>query len=82
MSEETAREYRLMHPLENVPATATQTSDWYDNGRLAGLVLVFPGGHTASLTFKEIRASQEKAMVWQLAEADLLVRALFTWKEK
>ena len=77
MTEETTNEYRLMHPLENVPATATRTGYWYDNGRLAGLVLEFPGGHTASLTFAEIRKGQKTAMVWDMAEADCVASQLF-----
>jgi hypothetical protein len=50
----------LRHPLlPNCPATAAVV-DWYRiNGRNAGLILAFPDGHRAALTYDEIAALQE-----------------------
>jgi hypothetical protein len=50
----------LRHPLlPGCPAVAAVV-DWYRvNGRNAGLVLEFPDGHTASLTYDEIAELQE-----------------------
>ena len=77
MTAKTPKTYHLMHPLLDVPAVATQVGYWHENGRLAGLILLFPDGQTASLTFAEMRESQVKAQVWARAEADYLASELF-----
>lgn len=52
------KQVALHHPLLGYPAVATQQGYYNCNGRVVGLVLVFPDGHTASLTFGEIQALQ------------------------
>ena len=49
------RKIELLHPLHHVPATAVATKYYVVSGRNAGLVLAFPDGHHASLTYEEIR---------------------------
>lgn len=48
----------LRHPLNGCPAVAEPTGFYRQNGRVVGLVLQFADGHTASLTFDEIRELQ------------------------
>lgn len=53
----------LLHPLHNVP-TVAEIVDFYRDpapGRNAGLVLQFPDGHTASMTYDEIKKAIIKA---------------------
>jgi hypothetical protein len=58
----------LMHPVLNVPATAT-FQDWYTEfGFNVGLVLLFADGHLASLTFEEIRKFEAAAVDKAVAE--------------
>ena len=75
MTDPTPKTYQLMHPLLDIPATATQVGYWYENGRFVGLVLL--DGQTARLTFAEMRESQQKALIWARAEADCLVSEFF-----
>lgn len=53
------KQIELRHPINHCPATAVQTAYYFENGRCAGLVLLFPDGHTASLTYAEIRELQK-----------------------
>ena len=49
---------QLTHPILGCPAVAS-IADWYrQNGRNVGLILEFPDGHTASLSYSEIEALQ------------------------
>lgn len=57
--------YTLLHPLYDVPATATQLEPWAD----LGAKLQFPDGHTCYLTHAEIRTAVKAAAEW---DADLL----------
>ena len=52
---------KLTHPLLGVPAVARVTDFFHgrDNGEISGLEVVFPDGHTAVLTFKEIAQLRE-----------------------
>lgn len=52
------KEVALRHPLNGCPAVATQQGYYTRGGRVIGLVLLFPDGHTASLTFDEISELQ------------------------
>lgn len=55
--------HNLRHPLhEDVRLSAQVVDGWHENGRFAGLVLQFTDGHTASLSFDEIREAQETAV--------------------
>lgn len=44
----------LRHPLTGCPAVADPVRYYQQNGRNVGLVLQFPDGHTASLSYSEI----------------------------
>ena len=77
MTDQPPKTYQLMHPLLDIPATATQVGYWHENGRFVGLVLLFADGQTTRLTFAEMRESQQKALVWARAEADCLVSEFF-----
>lgn len=44
----------LQHPNLSVPAEAQRVGYYYENGRAVGLVLQFPDGQRASLTYQEI----------------------------
>jgi hypothetical protein len=50
----------LNHPLLNCPAEAAVIDNYMVNGRNVGLVLRFADGHTASLTYQEIRDLQKE----------------------
>ena len=49
----------MRHPLHGLPSTPKVVGDYMENGRFVGLKLQFADGHTASLTFAEIRRLQE-----------------------
>lgn len=49
---------KLHHPINGCPAMAQPQGYYHQAGRAVGLVLLFPDGHTASLTFAEIRNLQ------------------------
>lgn len=49
--------YNLWHPLYEVPAVALVEDYYRKNGRVVGLVLRFCDGHTAAMTYAEIRAA-------------------------
>lgn len=49
---------QLRHPLLGCPAVAQQLDYYRENGRNVGLVLLFPDGHTASLSYEDIRELQ------------------------
>lgn len=55
----------LMHPLVNVPASAHQVGWYTENGRTIGLKLEFPDGHTAHLTYAEIRELKDAAEAFE-----------------
>ena len=54
----TAEPMTLMHPTEHAPATAERVGWYVAKGRTIGLKLKVPGGHTACLTYAEIRELQ------------------------
>lgn len=51
----------LLHPTENVPASAHQVGWYTENGRVVGMKLEFAGGHVACLTYAEIRELKDAA---------------------
>lgn len=52
--------YTLLHPIQQVPAEATQTAFYVDpdKGCYIGLTLQFADGHTVNMTYAEIRTAQ------------------------
>lgn len=56
----------LTHPIVNVPATAVIISPYMKDERQVGQVLQFADGHTASLTWAEIRQTQREALADRL----------------
>jgi hypothetical protein len=48
----------LQHPLLGCPAMAEFADYYLVNGRNVGMVLQFPDGHRASLTYAEIESLQ------------------------
>lgn len=46
--------YTLIHPIAGTTMTATQTGYYMEAGKMAGIEVQFPCGHTVKLTFAEI----------------------------
>jgi hypothetical protein len=58
--------YTLMHPTENVPATAERLETWHDwDGTPKGAKLQFSCGHTCHMTFSEVEAAKQAAVRWR-----------------